>query len=57
MGSGFEEQLLSEYDRTTLTRYILESEPCKVSSRVFFLSPNLIAKQFSCSRILSIWRV
>lgn len=46
MDSGFEEQLLSEYDSTTLTRYILESELSKVSSRVFSLSPNLIAKQF-----------
>ncbi|KAI1929758.1 hypothetical protein LOZ12_006886 [Ophidiomyces ophidiicola] len=48
MGSRFEEHLLSEYDSTTLTRYILESESCKDSSRVFFLSPNLIAKQFLC---------
>ncbi|OAX82440.1 hypothetical protein ACJ72_03202, partial [Emergomyces africanus] len=46
MGSGFEDQLLSEYDSTTLTHHILESESSKVSSRVFFLSPNLIAKQF-----------
>ncbi|OJD16606.1 hypothetical protein AJ78_03246 [Emergomyces pasteurianus Ep9510] len=48
MGSGFEEQLLSEYDSTTLTHHILESESSKVYSRVFFLSPNLIAKQFLC---------
>ena len=46
MNSEFNEQLFSKYDSTTLARYILASESCKVSSRVFSLSPNLIAKQF-----------
>lgn len=46
MDSDFDEQLPSKYDSTTLARYILASESCKVSSRVFSLSPNLIAKQF-----------
>jgi hypothetical protein len=46
MDSKFDERLLSKYDSATLASYILESKLCEVSSRVFFLSPNLIAKQF-----------
>lgn len=46
MGAKFNEQLLLQYDSTTLGHYILESEPCRQSSSVFLLSPNLIAKQF-----------
>jgi hypothetical protein len=41
----FSEQLLLQYDGATLKHYILESESSKHSSSVFFLSPNLIAKQ------------
>ncbi|EEQ34760.1 uncharacterized protein MCYG_07579 [Microsporum canis CBS 113480] len=46
MGSRFEERFLSEYDCTTPTRYIHESESSNVSSRMFYRSPNLKAKQF-----------
>lgn len=47
MGAKFNEQLLLQYDRETLRHHIRESKSCDDSSRVFFLSPNLIAKQFN----------
>lgn len=47
MCTEFEECLLQQYDDTTIVHYILESKPSQASSRVFFLSPNLVAKQYS----------
>lgn len=51
MASAFQEDLLKSYTDLELARYIVSSPSCESSSRVFNLSPNLIAKQYDPSEV------
>ncbi|BCS19895.1 uncharacterized protein APUU_20327S [Aspergillus puulaauensis] len=51
MASAFREDLLESYTDSELAHYIVSSPSCESSSRVFNLSPNLIAKQYESSEV------